>query len=326
MNSVPNPSATTGVETDGEVGFSQGDVTPSTPQVPPSPIPMRASSVPHRLIEYTSGYVYSTEMMSHMCLKGHPEQPDRISRIFQAIKDANYITRMKQLAIRPVKRSEALLVHSEDHWDKVLDIQCESLLWIHSIFLAVLSRDCWRTASLAMTTEDIIRSEAYYEHMSLYVMGATTRAARLSCGGVIEACLSVARNELKKTFAIVRPPRSSRRTGRTHGILLLQQCSRGSESCPASDATEKDHDLGLGCPSRWGRYRCSLNNVSQQQEMGRNVHLIMTRPYFIFPYIAMRTAPSTLVAHLAVWSRVEKDAASDSGSVHYKAVVILMEF
>jgi hypothetical protein len=37
-------------------------------------------------------------------------------------------------------------------------------------------------------------------------MPGTTRSARLSCGGVIEACLAVARGELKKTFAIVRPP------------------------------------------------------------------------------------------------------------------------
>lgn len=49
-------------------------------------------------------------------------------------------------------------------------------------------------------------SEDYYEQMSLYVMPGTTRSALLSCGGVVEACLAVARNELKKTFAIVRPP------------------------------------------------------------------------------------------------------------------------
>lgn len=42
--------------------------------------------------------------------------------------------------------------------------------------------------------------------MSLYVMPGTTRAAMLSCGGVIEACLAVARGELSKSFAIVRPP------------------------------------------------------------------------------------------------------------------------
>jgi histone deacetylase 6 len=60
--------------------------------------------------------------------------------------------------------------------------------------------------SLAMTQQEITDSESYYESMSLYVMEGTTRAARLSCGGVIEACLSVARGELQKTFAIVRPP------------------------------------------------------------------------------------------------------------------------
>ena len=49
-------------------------------------------------------------------------------------------------------------------------------------------------------------TEEYYEQLSLYVMPSTTRAALLSCGGVVEACLAVARGELKKSFAIVRPP------------------------------------------------------------------------------------------------------------------------
>lgn len=57
-----------------------------------------------------------------------------------------------------------------------------------------------------MTDQQRADTEAYYEQMSLYVMQGTTRAALLSCGGVVEACLAVARNELKKTFAIVRPP------------------------------------------------------------------------------------------------------------------------
>lgn len=57
-----------------------------------------------------------------------------------------------------------------------------------------------------MTTQDITDSESYYESLSLYVMNGTTRAARLSCGGVIEACLNVAQGHLKKSFAVVRPP------------------------------------------------------------------------------------------------------------------------
>ena len=57
-----------------------------------------------------------------------------------------------------------------------------------------------------MTREDIIASSSFYDHLSLYVCESTTKAALLSCGGTIEASLAVARGELLKTFAVVRPP------------------------------------------------------------------------------------------------------------------------
>ena len=57
-----------------------------------------------------------------------------------------------------------------------------------------------------MTVEQIIMSQSCYEHLSLYVSPQTTLAALLSCAGVIEAALAVARGELEKSFAIVRPP------------------------------------------------------------------------------------------------------------------------
>ena len=57
-----------------------------------------------------------------------------------------------------------------------------------------------------MTEQEIADSIDYYEQLSLYVMQGTTRAALLSCGGVVEACLAVARGDLQKAFAIVRPP------------------------------------------------------------------------------------------------------------------------
>lgn len=141
----------------------------------------RASSVPLNQYRYTVGCVYSAEMTSHFSPHGHPEQPARISRIWQALVHGRYTKKMKWLPIRAVRKEEALLVHSEDHWDKVQAIQY-------------------------MTEQERVDSEDYYEQLSLYVMQGTTRAALLSCGGVIECCLAVARNELKKTFAIVRPP------------------------------------------------------------------------------------------------------------------------
>ncbi|KAK0504659.1 histone deacetylase complex protein [Armillaria luteobubalina] len=143
----------------------------------------RASSVPLVPSELTVGVVYSTEMTSHFSLQDHPEQPARISHIWHTLIVNKCNTKMKWLPIRPVHKQEALLVHSEDHWDKVHAIQY-------------------------MTPQQIVDSEAYYETLSLYVMQGTTRSALLSCGGVIEACLAVAASDssLKKALAIVRPP------------------------------------------------------------------------------------------------------------------------
>lgn len=62
------------------------------------------------------------------------------------------------------------------------------------------------TISAALTDQDIADSEAYYNDLSLYVHPTTPYAAQLSAGGVIEATLAVARGEVKKAFAIVRPP------------------------------------------------------------------------------------------------------------------------
>ena len=87
---------------------------------------LRAQSEPYQTLPaYTVGYVYSSEMLLHSSLHGHPEQPERISRIRKAIQDAKLLSKMKQIPIRPVYRGEALLVHTQEHWDKVLAIQGE---------------------------------------------------------------------------------------------------------------------------------------------------------------------------------------------------------
>lgn len=165
---------------------------------PPDPnSPPRPSSVPLHPAAYTVGFVYSTEMMSHFSPTGHPETPERISYIYNALTTNRYISKMKLIPIRPVIREEALLVHSEDHWDKVQAIKGVLTLLISHVLLKI---------TLGMTDQEMTNSADYYEQLSLYVMQGTTRAALLSCGGVIEACLAVARGELQKSFAIVRPP------------------------------------------------------------------------------------------------------------------------
>ncbi|KAJ8487060.1 hypothetical protein ONZ45_g14469 [Pleurotus djamor] len=140
-----------------------------------------ARSLPAFHPPFTVGYVYSADMGQHFSPRDHPECPDRLEHIWATIKGAHLLNQMKCLPIRPVKQAEAMLVHTEDHWNKVESIQY-------------------------LTQEQIANSEEYYDQLSLYAMAGTTRAARLSCGGVIEASLAVARGEVRKCFAIVRPP------------------------------------------------------------------------------------------------------------------------
>lgn len=141
------------------------------------------------------GYVYDTRMMQHTEVRDpndydeedddseshHPEQPRRIECIDKKLDEAGCLELMTKLAIRHLRKDEALLVHSEDHWQKV-------------------------AAIASMDVEAILNSRTYYDHLSLYVHPKTPEAALLSGGGVIEACLAVARGLVKTSFANVRPP------------------------------------------------------------------------------------------------------------------------
>ncbi|KAF7288691.1 hypothetical protein HMN09_01375100 [Mycena chlorophos] len=146
--------------------------------------PPRPASVPLIHPNTDLGFVYSAEMMSHnprYTQNDHPEVPGRISSIWDELVRLRMTGKAKRIPIRPVVREEAVLVHSQDLWDKIEAFQL-------------------------MDMQNYIDTAQYYEQLSLYICESTTRSARLSCGGVIEAALAVARGELKKSFAIVRPP------------------------------------------------------------------------------------------------------------------------
>lgn len=74
----------------------------------------------HRYASYGVGYVYDARMMLHSCSSGHQEDPSRISRIFELLKTSGCIAQMIPLPSREVRREEALLVHSEALWEKVM--------------------------------------------------------------------------------------------------------------------------------------------------------------------------------------------------------------
>ena len=87
----------------------------------------RASSLPMDIQRtYRTGYVYDEGMLNHKhSTEEHPEQPDRIKRIFEIFQENGLIARMRKLPFLPVQRNRVMLVHSADLWEKVHNIAGE---------------------------------------------------------------------------------------------------------------------------------------------------------------------------------------------------------
>ncbi|OCF43376.1 histone deacetylase 6/10 [Kwoniella heveanensis CBS 569] len=174
-------------------GPSNSAVTPTTAFFPSVFSTPNLGSVERARMTRT-GYIYDPMMMLH-CQdgytptaddvldngEGHPEEPMRIKRIFGRLAEQGLIKRMRKLEFDEVTMEQVMLVHSEELWYKVQGTE-------------------------NLSDEHLQESKNYYDQLSLYVCRETAHCARLSCGGVIQACLSVCRGDVRNAFAIVRPP------------------------------------------------------------------------------------------------------------------------
>ena len=57
-----------------------------------------------------------------------------------------------------------------------------------------------------MSDDEVLARASYYELLSIYINRNTPLAARLSCGGTIDAALAVAEGSFQRALAVVRPP------------------------------------------------------------------------------------------------------------------------
>lgn len=72
------------------------------------------------------GYCYDSRMREHKHLGyDHPEQPARITSIFETLETSGCTSRMIVLPAREVSEDEVTLVHSRKVWDRVNEIECE---------------------------------------------------------------------------------------------------------------------------------------------------------------------------------------------------------
>ena len=88
------------------------------------------------------GYIYDTRMMQHECIPNfHPEQPLRISSIFEKLEEAGCIRRMVQIPCREALQEEVTLVHTQKLWDTVEEFQSVFYLFAsHHLLIEVATR------------------------------------------------------------------------------------------------------------------------------------------------------------------------------------------
>lgn len=72
------------------------------------------------------GYCYDPRMRGHKNLSyDHPEQPARITSIFETLESSGCTSRMIVLPARKVSEDEVALVHSRNVWERVNEIECK---------------------------------------------------------------------------------------------------------------------------------------------------------------------------------------------------------
>ncbi|KAG0219715.1 Histone deacetylase hda1 [Mortierella sp. GBA43] len=129
-----------------------------------------------------TGYVYDVRMRFHSNVHGeddHPEDPRRIWRIYEALKNAGCTNRMIKVPSREATIDELRLIHSDEHIESIQ-----------------------KTAE--MSKEELLVTAENYN--SIYLNNLSAFCARLSCGSLLELCKAVATGQVLNGVAIVRPP------------------------------------------------------------------------------------------------------------------------
>jgi len=176
------------------------------PKVKAKPRKANASTSSNKL-----GVVYDERMTSHQdpVDPKHPEQPARISRIFEELTEQGLLNddSVTRVPVNPATTKDLLTVHTND-WVATC-IECASPS--SSAFAAsptTTDAEDSEDSDTAVTTppslaELIVMSQRFD---SVFMNQASIDCALLSAGGTIEVTKKVVQGECRNGVAIVRPP------------------------------------------------------------------------------------------------------------------------
>ncbi|TDH11066.1 hypothetical protein EPR50_G00081610 [Perca flavescens] len=138
-------------------------------------------SGPAPSIPTTTGLVYDERMMEHMNMwdRHHPEQPQRIFKIFSKHQQLGLVDRCQRIPARLATEEELSRCHSVQHIEQM-------------------------KATAAMKPRDL--HKLGLEFNSIYINNQSFQSALLAAGGCFAAVESILTGQVSNAVAIVRPP------------------------------------------------------------------------------------------------------------------------
>jgi acetoin utilization deacetylase AcuC-like enzyme len=154
------------------------------------------------------GFCTSPEFVRHLTGPGHPERPDRLAAIFQAVRIARLIDSPNPLApvvneFGPVARSGFVLhelspTPAEPRWIET----------VHSpAYLESIEKTC-ATCGFLDGGDTVVCPDSF-------------QTALLSTGAVLSCCDAVMAGQVRRAFAAIRPPGHHAEPGRAMGFCLF---------------------------------------------------------------------------------------------------------
>jgi acetoin utilization deacetylase AcuC-like enzyme len=140
-----------------------------------------------------TGWVTDTRYLDHDTGEGHPERPDRIRAIHEAVEASGLPEELVALKPRPAEMEHLLAVHEKDYLDR-------------------LSAACKTGARFIDVPDSAICPDSY-------------DVARLSAGAGLAACDAVMAGRIDNAFCAVRPPGHHCEVDRSMGFCLLNNAA-----------------------------------------------------------------------------------------------------
>uniref|UniRef100_A0A8P4G856 Protein deacetylase HDAC6 n=1 Tax=Dicentrarchus labrax TaxID=13489 RepID=A0A8P4G856_DICLA len=175
----------------------------------------RKQSSPAPSVATATGLVYDERMMEHLNLwdRHHPEQPQRISKIYSKHQQLGLVHRCQRIPARLATEEELCRCHSVQHIDQM-------------------------RATAVMKPRDL--HKLGLEFNSIYINNQSFQCALLAAGGCLNAVESILTGQVNTGVAIVRPPGHHAEKDSPCGF-----CFFNTAALAARHAQKVSHDASL---------------------------------------------------------------------------------